>query len=174
MLNVASGKLAAANETNGGDEEEEDPLRRAWADLHWIWGKFYLNGLQVSVERHATVEDDDDDEEGTGAGSKKSATTGDDDVEELSVQMAGVQLFDELAEDPQFRRQQGLRPAIPPKFARDFGEARVLFLEGLKCLEEAKRFFVLDGFVSDHIGLVQDMSQLYKCLAAFESDPVRK
>lgn len=49
-------------------------------------------------------------------------------------------------------------------------QARVLFLEGQKWLNISKEFYVLDGHVSDHVEILQDMSQLYKLLSFFDED----
>ncbi|KNC97143.1 uncharacterized protein SPPG_07534 [Spizellomyces punctatus DAOM BR117] len=129
--------------------EQARSFQRAKADLSWIWGKFYLNALEVSAERHV-----------------ESDTT----IESsLSMSLCGMPLF-----DIQRPATQPVRPVVPSAFAQSYTEAQPLFLEGLRCLEEAKKFFVIDGFVTDHVGIVKDMSQLYKHLGAFESDPVRR
>ena len=40
--------------------------------------------------------------------------------------------------------------------------------------ESAKKYYVLDGFVSNHIAVLQDQSELYRQLAIFERDGERK
>lgn len=60
-----------------------------------------------------------------------------------------------------------LSPSPPP-------QARVLFLEGQKWLNISKEFYVLDGHVTDHVEILQDMSQLYKLLAFFDEDFERR
>ncbi|TPX63732.1 hypothetical protein SpCBS45565_g06409 [Spizellomyces sp. 'palustris'] len=127
--------------------EQGIPLQRAKADLSWIWGKYYLNALEVSAERHLEA----------------------DTTIQSSLSLCGMPLF-----DIQPPATQPVRPVVPPAFAQSYPEAQPLFLEGLRCLEDAKKFFVIDGFVTDHVGIVKDMSQLYKHLCAFESDPVRR
>lgn len=52
-------------------------------------------------------------------------------------------------------------------------QARVLFLKAHKHLDDAKRYFVLDGFVSDHAHLVREESRLYRYLSVFERDDKR-
>ncbi|KAJ3051726.1 hypothetical protein HK097_007254 [Rhizophlyctis rosea] len=151
---IDSSALAKAKAEADGTAVEENPLVRAEADLAWIWGTFYLEALKTSVERYV----DNDDEE----------TTGEDaDAEDLSAHLAGLSLFDELEIKP-------TRPQIPSNYATSSDEAKKLFLEGVGCLEKAKRFFVIDGYVSDHANIVQAMSQLWKCLSAFEKDPLRR
>ncbi|XP_036192822.1 KIF-binding protein isoform X1 [Myotis myotis] len=56
----------------------------------------------------------------------------------------------------------------------DFEEARGLFLLGQHYVSEAKEFFQIDGYVTDHIEVVQDHSALFKVLAFFETDMERR
>ena len=49
-----------------------------------------------------------------------------------------------------------------------------MFLEGQRWLNKAREYYVLDGHVTDHIEIVQDMSQLFKYLAFFENDFERR
>ena len=44
----------------------------------------------------------------------------------------------------------------------DFATARDVFKTANKHIQEALEFFVLDGFVTDHVGLLSDLSKLYK------------
>ena len=53
-------------------------------------------------------------------------------------------------------------------------QARVLFLEGQKWLNISKQFYVLDGHVTNHIEIIQDLSQLYKLLSFFDEDFERR
>uniref|UniRef100_A0A8C9NVP6 KIF-binding protein n=1 Tax=Serinus canaria TaxID=9135 RepID=A0A8C9NVP6_SERCA len=56
----------------------------------------------------------------------------------------------------------------------DFQEAREVFLVGQNYVQEAKEFFQVDGYVTDHIEIVQDHSALFKVLAFFEEDYERR
>nr|AAH38828.1 2510003E04Rik protein [Mus musculus] len=56
----------------------------------------------------------------------------------------------------------------------DFEEARELFLLGQHYVCEAKEFFQIDGYVTDHIEVVQDHSALFKVLSFFEADMERR
>ena len=53
-------------------------------------------------------------------------------------------------------------------------QARKLFLEGQKWLNNAKEFYVLDGHVTNYVEILQDMSQLFKLLAFFDADFERR
>ena len=50
----------------------------------------------------------------------------------------------------------------------------MLFLEGQKWLNISKEFYVLDGHVTNHVEILQDMSQLYKLLSFFDEDFERR
>ena len=41
-------------------------------------------------------------------------------------------------------------------------------------LRKAKEYYVLDGYVSDHLALITDEANLYRYLIPFESDSERK
>jgi hypothetical protein len=62
---------------------------------------------------------------------------------------------------------------VPKTLATNYAEAREIFLNGQTWVKMATQFYVLDGFVSDHIQCCQDQSQLYRHLGAFETDPDR-
>ncbi|KAJ3300422.1 hypothetical protein HDU76_006086 [Blyttiomyces sp. JEL0837] len=144
-------ELPGDEDEDAGNSEDRDPLRRAKADVNWIWGKFFLAALQISGER---LQDDGD------AGKLAELT------EEFKA-LSTTPLFEGLD-------AKSKRPVIPPNFATTYEEARTLFLEGLSTLTFAKQFFQLDGFVTDHVLLLQDMSQLYNRFAGFETDPARR
>lgn len=58
--------------------------------------------------------------------------------------------------------------------ATNFIAARVLFKSSLEWFTRASLFYVLDGYVSDHIPIQQDISLLYKLLAVFDVDLSRQ
>ncbi|KAL0241101.1 hypothetical protein GEMRC1_006336 [Eukaryota sp. GEM-RC1] len=53
----------------------------------------------------------------------------------------------------------------------NLAEADELYNSVIQLLEKSSEFFVLDGYVSDHIALQKLMSQAHKNRAMFESDP---
>ena len=57
---------------------------------------------------------------------------------------------------------------------QDFETARLLFLRISSRLERSKKHFVLDGYVTDHVNLLQANSKLFHYLATFEPDTKRK
>ncbi|PNH02188.1 KIF1-binding [Tetrabaena socialis] len=81
---------------------------------------------------------------------------------------------------PEHLRFPGL--AVPPPdtfpwgaaaLAHDFASARELFNAALPYFKAAMSYYQLDGWVTDHMGILMDMSNLYRLLAGFESDPGR-
>lgn len=63
-----------------------------------------------------------------------------------------------------------LEQSVPDHLIKSYDEARVLFLEGQKWLNISKQFYVLDGHVTNHVEIIQDLSQLYKLLSFFDED----
>ena len=54
--------------------------------------------------------------------------------------------------------------------AEDYQGARSIFLFAQKHVQKAKSFFTFDNCVLDYVAIAQDYSQLFKLLAAFETD----
>jgi tetratricopeptide (TPR) repeat protein len=53
---------------------------------------------------------------------------------------------------------------------KDIEQAKLLFRLGNTQLKKATEYYLLDGFVTEHINISRDISQLYKNLSFFESD----
>ena len=64
--------------------------------------------------------------------------------------------------------------AITSNIVLDYDQARKIFLQAQNILNEAKEFFKLDGYVSDHCEIIRDISDLYSCLLFFEEDLERR
>lgn len=65
-------------------------------------------------------------------------------------------------------------PFLRPQDVTAFESARAVFLRAATRIEAAKKVFVLDGFVTDHVNLLQEHSKLYHYLSSFEIDSKRK
>ncbi|RHY21100.1 hypothetical protein DYB25_006074 [Aphanomyces astaci] len=63
---------------------------------------------------------------------------------------------------------------ISPSDIDSFDAARDVFKKAMAALATAKSYFVLDGFVTDHIRLLQSQSQCYAKLIPFEPDRKRQ
>jgi len=70
----------------------------------------------------------------------------------------------------------GMQPctATLPTQVKTFEAARSVFKAAMSRHAKAKAFFVLDGFVTDHVALCRDVSSMYKSLCCFEDDEKRK
>jgi hypothetical protein len=76
---------------------------------------------------------------------------------------------------PQFQFKLSLpSPSITCSYILDYDQARPIFLFAMKKINSAKSYYILDGFVTDHVELCQDTSQLYSKLVFFESNIDRK
>ncbi|CAF1321883.1 unnamed protein product [Rotaria sordida] len=76
---------------------------------------------------------------------------------------------------PQFQFQLTLpSPPITCSYILDYEQARQVFLFAMDKINSAKSYYILDGFVTDHVELCQDTSQLYLKLIFFESNIDRK
>ncbi|CAM9265333.1 unnamed protein product [Choristocarpus tenellus] len=62
----------------------------------------------------------------------------------------------------------------PQKLSCSFDDARELFKKIKIHTDVALKYYVMDGFVSDHVSLVTGMSRAYQYLASFEDDIKRK
>ncbi|CAK4179007.1 unnamed protein product [Aphanomyces euteiches] len=63
---------------------------------------------------------------------------------------------------------------ISPSEIHSFEAARELFKKAMAALQTAKSYFVLDGYVTDHIRLLQSQSRCYAKLIPFELDRKRQ
>ena len=73
-----------------------------------------------------------------------------------------------------YKIEQSELNAITANIALDFEDARKIFLKAQTILNEAKDFFALDGYVTDHCEIVRDLSELYSALLFFEADLDRR
>lgn len=179
-LAAATAVLPELKTTPKGQCENMDAMIAA---LCRAWGHFYLKYLQKSRDeqlgRNARSEEYDDvkaadqklkrgnvgaDEEkhadGDEGGGTSGGRTGESLPQSYAVFFRGLDL-----------------PAPKPEdcpLATAFVAARKLFLAGQGWFQKALQWYELDGFVSDHIEIMQDFSQLYKCLITFEDDISRK
>ena len=69
-------------------------------------------------------------------------------------------------DDPRLLTLEGLRR---PSSVQSFDTARTLFKTALAAFQAALDFFLLDGYVTPHIELLQLCSSLYRTLIDFEA-----
>jgi tetratricopeptide (TPR) repeat protein len=140
------------------DQDNASAEQRLAVDVLRAWGKFYLSYLQHSGSAYAQVVEEGD----PGAV-----------MEALHSRMGEFKARNCSQPLPNFA---SLSLEAPPALSMlvDFKAASEAFKQGLKAFDGAKRFYQLDGFVTDHIMIVQNISALYMHLVLFEPDLGRR
>ncbi|XP_059213595.1 KIF-binding protein [Centropristis striata] len=156
---------AAAQESETESERREQ-LRQKRAEIARCWIKYCLNLLQDSKKllEDSIGELDTDRQEDL-----KRARRREEEEEEKGRKSAllfgSEDTFDSIA---------SLEEKVSSLFPLDFTEARAVFLVGQNYVTQAKEYFQMDGFVTDHIEILQDHSTLFRALAFFEEDLERR
>lgn len=131
---------------DGAVAEKDGELQ---ANVHLAWAELW----RAVLRRAAEVKKDD---EGLGgqAGARFSLEGGD-------------LRFDLL------RLPEASTECVDPRSVRSFDEAREVYKRGARRVRDAKAYFRLDGFVSDHYACANLDAQLLAALVPFERDPRR-
>ncbi|GFR52201.1 hypothetical protein Agub_g14740, partial [Astrephomene gubernaculifera] len=97
-----------------------------------------------------------------------------------SQHVEGKQLemhYPDVSYFPDYLRFPGLAVPSPDSFpwgpaalASNFEAARELFNTGMPYFKSALSYYQLDGWVTEHVNILMDMSNMYRCLAGFEAD----
>nr|XP_028585283.1 KIF1-binding protein isoform X2 [Podarcis muralis] len=153
---------AEDNET----EQDQQDLRQRRAEIARCWIKYCLNLLQGARK---LLEDnigelDPDRQSELKAQQKKEEDEKEEDRKK-AVLFGTSDLCDSIL---------AMEEKVSCVFPLDFKEAREVFLVGQNYVNEAKDFFQVDGYVTDHIEILQDHSALFKVLAFFEEDYERR
>uniref|UniRef100_A0A8C4ZEN2 KIF-binding protein n=1 Tax=Gadus morhua TaxID=8049 RepID=A0A8C4ZEN2_GADMO len=148
------------------EQERRDQLRQKRADIARCWIKYCLNLL---LDAKKALEDNIGELDGDRQEELKAARRAEVEEEEKSRKSAllfgSEDTFDSIASLEE--KVQSLTPL-------DFTDARALFLVGQTYVTQAKEYFEMDGFVTDHIEILQDHSALFRALAFFEDDLERR
>ncbi|CAL8353215.1 unnamed protein product [Merluccius merluccius] len=156
----------AAAEESERERERRDQLRQKRADIARCWIKYCLNLLQDAKK---LLEDNIGDLDVDRQEELRGARRGEEEEEEKSRKSAllfgSEDTFDSIA---------SLEEKVPSLAPLDFAEARVVFLVGQTYVTQAKEYFEMDGYVTDHIEILQDHSALFRALAFFEDDLERR
>ena len=132
------------------EEEKEDVfenIRKSSANVDRAWGKYCLVMLQKSVDHidedqsEMAVENVDDFER---------------DVASKASEFSTIVIDDTLKQ-------------IPEKLAKNFEEAREIFLPGQRYLNRSKEYFKFEEHCVDYTEINQDLSSLHKMLVVFET-----
>uniref|UniRef100_A0A3Q3X6D3 KIF-binding protein n=1 Tax=Mola mola TaxID=94237 RepID=A0A3Q3X6D3_MOLML len=156
---------AAAQESET-ESERREKLRQERAEISRCWIKYCLNLLQDAkklLEDNTGELDTDRQEE------LKRVRKREEEEEEKGRKSAllfgSEDTFDSIA---------SLEEKVSCLFPLDFSEARAIFLVGQNHVKEAKEYFQMDGYVTDHVEILQDHSALFRNLAFFEEDLERR
>ena len=151
----AEAVLEVLNNETGTDSYRREKILEQTASIRRCWGKYALELLKVSKLKLLESADLPD---------QKSLLAERDKVSKFRFNLPSSVYKIEKAE----------LEAITSNIALDFDEARKIFLKAQTILNEAKDYFKLDGFVTDHCEVVRDLSELYGALSFFEPDPDRR
>lgn len=156
---VPSEEAAKESET---ESERREKLRQQRADIARCWIKYCLNLLQDAkklLEDNIGELNPDRQEE------LKRERRNDEEEEEKRRKSAllfgSEDTFDSIAS-----QEEKVRCLYP----LDFSEAKAVFLVGQNYVIQAKEYFLMDGYVTDHIEILQDHSSLYRNLIFFEEE----
>ncbi|KAK2920305.1 KIF-binding protein [Channa argus] len=156
---------AAARESETESERREQ-LRQKRAEIARCWIKYCLNLLQDAKKQ---LEDNIGELDTYRQEELKRARRHDEEEEEKGRKSAllfgSEDTFDSIA---------SVEEKVPCLLPLDFTEARAVFLVGQNYVTQAKEFFEMDGYVTDHIEILQDHSALFRALAFFEEDLERR
>ncbi|XP_029001027.1 KIF-binding protein [Betta splendens] len=156
---------AAARESETESERREQ-LRQKRAEIARCWIKYCRNLLQDArklLEDNIGELDTDRQEE------LKRERRRDEEEEEKgrkgAVLFGSEDTFDSIA---------SVEEKVLCLYPLDFTEARAVFLVGQNYVTQAKEYYLMDGYVTDHIEILQDHSALFRALAFFEEDLERR
>ncbi|KAM4597025.1 KIF-binding protein [Fundulus diaphanus] len=156
---------AAAQESETENERREQ-LRQKRAEIARCWIKYCLNLLQDAKK---LLEDNIGELDTDRQDELKRARRQEEEEEEKGRKSAllfgSEDTFDSIA---------SMEEKVMCLFPLDFTEARSVFLVGQNYVTQAKEYFQMDGYVTDHIEILQDHSSLFRALAFFEEDLERR
>lgn len=159
--------LASSENVDDADGKWEK-LNQTKADVARYWAKYGQELLSASKDHLMKCADDDevpDDE-------RRHNEVEDDSTnkEETSPEKS------EFGDDMIFRSLEvaALEEQVAADLVLVYDEAQLVFLNAQKWLNAAKAYYTLEAHASDNIDLTQELSQLYKFLAFFESQPDRQ
>lgn len=119
------------------------------------------------------------DEEGKGEGEEGKDETSEDNEEEKEKKK--LKTFSDLVDvtDLSLLRISNIETGqyedlVGEHIITTYDEARRAFKAGMKFAENAKQFYTLEEYCTDHVEIMQDVSILYKCLVHFDEDQTRQ
>ena len=133
-------------------EQTEEKMLKSEADVFRCWAKYGLNLLTSAHSALSGVSDD-----------------------EITQKPINSNMLDEEHKDFKDLRFKDLEVSVyeervTDKLPTNYEEAKRLYQFSIKCLDKAKEFYKLDGYVSAYVEITQDVSQLYKSIALFDDN----
>ncbi|ETK79288.1 hypothetical protein L915_14844 [Phytophthora nicotianae] len=127
-----------------GDEEDEDQ-KLLVAEIYSTWSRLHVTTLRLAALRKEGFDVDD--------------------VDTVLPRPSSMEAT--LAKLSQSQEGFGMM-FVPASSVETFDQARDVFKMGLRACTRAREVFVLDGFVTQHVRLLQRESALYRRLLPFE------
>lgn len=140
--------------TEENEEElaaKKEKIKHRGGDVARCWAKYGLLLLSSSRDRLLSSEEEVG---GTPVRNKAPA-----ELSGLKFSLANLSPYEDQVTD---------------KFVLTYEDARAVFLNAQQWLNKAKEYYTLEDHASDHVQILQDMSQMYKHLAFFEEDDERQ
>ncbi|PNJ72330.1 KIF1BP isoform 3 [Pongo abelii] len=161
-----TGKISATEDTPEAEGEVPELYHQRKGEIARCWIKYCLTLMQnAQLSMQDNIGELDLDKQSELRALRKKELDEEESIRKKAVQFGTGELCDAISAVEE--KVSYLRPL-------DFEEARELFLLGQHYVFEAKEFFQIDGYVTDHIEVVQDHSALFKALAFFETDMERR
>ncbi|XP_046575702.1 KIF-binding protein-like [Haliotis rubra] len=173
----------AASKEEDTDEDTKEQMAQKRADIDRCWSKYGLALLEASKDylmkevedAREEVSPDDHNADVKDGASKFSLSDSEAGRSEEENDSSVILDIENCKTFPRFNLEvTNYEEKITDQFVRDFSEAREVFLSVQTRLNDAKRFYVVDGHCSDYIQIIQDISKAYKELAFFELDMDRQ
>ncbi|XP_014208398.1 KIF1-binding protein homolog [Copidosoma floridanum] len=160
--------LSSKLETN---DQEKEILDSKWenfkhrsADISRCWAKYGI--LLMSTSRDRLISSTETGEDNPLSDSTTIPVDSKSDINQ--------ETFDGLKFETIENDIEHITGTITDKYLLDFNDAKAVFLNVQKWLNDAKSYYTMENHASDYVQIVQDISQLYKYLTFFEDDEDRQ
>ncbi|KAK2584008.1 hypothetical protein KPH14_006465 [Odynerus spinipes] len=137
---------------------EYERFKHRSADVARCWAKYGILLLSLSKQRllQKAEKDETDLQDST------------DSQLDSKAEKDSERSFDDLKFDILMDDIKPFADEITDAYLLDFNDARPVFLNVQKWLDQAKSYYTLEDHASDYVEIIQDMSQAYKYLSFFE------
>ncbi|KAL2727125.1 hypothetical protein V1478_007403 [Vespula squamosa] len=143
---------------------EYERFKHRSADVARCWAKYGILLLSLSKQRLIQKAEKDETD---------SSDTRDSQLNSKS-EKDSEKSFDDLKFDILMDDIKPFVNQITDTYLLDFNDARPVFLNIQKWLDQAKAYYTLDNHASDYVEIIQDISQAYKYLSFFEESEDRQ